>query len=124
MVYNLVKDLQRKIQNETSIPVQNLRDALKDRILVYSGGGSTFRFLTKAIDTFTDIHVIDASIWNEENIKDKAVVSQLSVLLTTAYGLSVSVSDEDVKLKSYSSFFAHLPKKEDRIIEEISKDQC
>ena len=124
LVYNLVKDLQRKIQNETSIPVQNLRDALKDRILVYSGGGSTFRFLTKAIDTFTDIHVIDASIWNEENIKDKAVVSQLSVLLTTAYGLSVSVSDEDVKLKSYSSLFAHLPKKEDRIIEEISKDQC
>lgn len=124
LVYNLVKDLQRKIQDETSIPVQNLRDALKDRILVYSGGGSTYGFLTKPIDTFTDIHVIDASIWNEENIKDKATVSKLSVLLTTAYGLSVSVSDEDVKLKSYSSLFAHLPKKYERAIEEISKDQC
>lgn len=124
LVFNLVKDLQRKVQDETSIPVQNLRDALKDRILVYSGGGSTYDFLTKPIDTFTDIHVIDGSIWSEENIKDKAVVSQLSVLLTTAYGLSVSVSDEDVKLKSYSSLFAHLPKKYERTIEEISKDQC
>ena len=123
-VYNLVQDLQRKIQNETSIPVQNLRDALKDRILVYSGGGSTFRFLTKPIGTFTDVHIIDGSIWNEENIKDKGAVSKLSVLLTTAYGLSVSKNDEDVKLKSYSSLFAHLPKKHERTIEEISKDQC
>lgn len=123
-VYNLVKDLQRKIQNETSIPVQNLKDALKDRILVYSGGGSTFSFLTKPIDTFTDVRIIDASIWNEENIKDKAVVSKLSVLLTTAYGLSVSDNDEEVKLKSYASLFAHLPKKHEREIQEISKDQC
>lgn len=123
-VYNLVKDLQRKIQNETSIPVQNLRDALKDRILVYSGGGSTYRFLTKPIDTFTDVRIIDASIWNEENIKDKDEVSKLSVLLTTAYGLSVSVSDDEVKLKSYSSLFAHLPKKYEKDIQEITKDQC
>lgn len=124
LVSNLVRDLSKKIQNETSIPVQNLRDALKDRILVYSGGGSTFDFLTKPIDTFTDIRVIDGSIWNEENIKDKAAVAKLSLLLTTAYGLSVSVSDEDVKLKSYHSLFAHLPKKHENTIEEISKDQC
>jgi hypothetical protein len=124
LVSNLVKDLAKKIQNESSIPVQNLRDALKDRILVYSGGGSTFDFLTKPIDTFTDIRIIDASIWNEENIKDKADVANLSLLLTTAYGLSVSVSDEDVKLKSYHSLFAHLPKKHENTIEEISKDQC
>ena len=104
--------------------MQNLRDALKDRILVYSGGGSTFSFLTKPIDTFTDVRIIDASIWKEENIKDKAVVSKLSVLLTTAYGLSVSDNDEDVKLKSYASLFAHLPKKHEREIQEISKDQC
>ena len=123
-VNNLVRDLQKKIQNETSIPVQNLRDALKNRILVYSGGGSTFRFLTKPIDTFTDIRIIDGSIWNEENIKDKSAVSKLSVLLTTAYGLSVSKNDEDVELKSYSSLFSHLPKKYENTIEEISKDQC
>ena len=123
-VYILVKDLQKKIQKETSIPVQNLKDALKDRILVYSGGGSTFSFLTKPIDTFTDVRVMDGSIWNEENVKDKAVVSKLSVLLTTAYGLSVSDKDEDVKLKSYSTLFDHLPKKHQKEIQEVSKDQC
>ena len=124
LVYNLIRDLQRKIQDETSIPIQNLRDALKDRILVYSGGGSTYNFLTRPIDTFTDIRMIDASIWREENVKDKSVVSKLSLLLTTAYGLSVSKDDEEVKLKSYSSLFAHLPKKHESTIQEISKDQC
>lgn len=124
LVSNLVRDLAKKIKDETSIPVQNLRDALKDRILVYSGGGSTYAFLTKPIDTFTDVRIIDASIWNEENIKNKSEVAQLSLLLTTAYGLSVSVSDEDVKLKSYQLLFEHLPKKHDNTIEEISKDQC
>lgn len=123
-VYNLVIDLQKRIRNETSIPVENLKNALKDRILVYSGGGSTYSFMTKPIITFTDIRIVNASIWNEENIKDKDDVSQLSVLLTTAFGLSVSVSDEDVKMKSYSSLFSHLPKKDETDIQEISKDQC
>ncbi len=124
LVYNLVADLKRKIQDETSIPLQNLKDALKDRILVYSGGGSTYKFLTKPIDTFTDVRVVDASIWKEENVKDKNHVSKLSLLLTTAYGLSIGENDEDVKLKSYSTLFTHLPKKHEREIKEISKDQC
>ena len=88
----------------TSIPVQNLRDALKNRILVYSGGGSTYSFLTKPISTFTDVRVIDSKIWNEENVKDKKTVSQLSELLTTAYGLSVSDEDNKVILKINISF--------------------
>lgn len=124
LVSNLATDLARKIQTETSIPVQNLRDALKDRILVYSGGGSTYHFLTKPIDTFTDVRIVDSKIWNEENVKDKSDVSQLSVLLTTAYGLSVSDDDSEVKLKSYSTLFSHLPKKIDEDIKEISKDVC
>lgn len=124
LIYNLVRDLKRKIREETSIPVQNLTDALKNRILVYSGGGSTYDFLTMPIDTFTDIHIIEPSIWNEENIKDKTIVSKLSQLLTTAYGLSVCADDEVVKLKSYSSLFSHLPKKHENEIPEISKDQC
>ncbi len=123
-IYNLVLDLKKKIREETSIPVQNLTDALKNRILVYSGGGSTFSFLTKPIDTFTDVRVIEPNIWSEENIKDKDVVSKLCQLLTTAYGLSVCEDDEAVKLKSYSTLFSHLPKKYENERPEISKDQC
>ena len=107
--------------------MQNLRDALKNRILVYSGGGSTYSFLTKPISTFTDVRVIDSKIWNEENVKDKKTVSQLSELLTTAYGLSVSDEDNKVILKSYSTLFSHLAdqsKNRDYDIKDISKDVC
>ena len=120
----LMKELLRKTKKETNIPVENVKNALKDRVLVYSGGGSTFHFLTKAIHTFTDIRTIDPSIWNEENIKEKALVSKWSVLLTTSYGLALSVSDGDVKLKSLSSIFSHLSKEHEITREEISKDQC
>lgn len=123
LISDLVSDLSRKIREETSIPVQNLRDALEDGILVYSGGGSTYDFLTEPIEPFTDVRIIDPSIWNEENILDKSSVSVLSQLLTTAYGLAVCDNDEDVKLKSYTSLFSHLPKKHENERPEISKDQ-
>ena len=124
LINDLVADLCRKIKDETSIPVQNLRDALDNGILVYSGGGSTYSFLTEPIKPFTDIRTIEPSIWREENIKDKETVSILSQLLTTAYGLSVCGKDEDVKLKSYSTLFTHLPQKQEKEVQEISKDQC
>ena len=124
IVFNLVNDLKRRIKYETNIPVQNLTDALKDRILVYSGGGSSFRFLANAVGSFTDVRIVDSSVWNEEMIKDKAEVSKLSFLLTTAYGLSVCKNDEDVQLRSYSSLYENLPKKHEDDIQEISKDQC
>ena len=127
LVSNLTADLARKIRTETSIPVQNLYDALKDRILVYSGGGSTYPFLTKPINTFTDVHIVDSKIWNEENVKDKSNVSRLSVLLATAYGLSVCDEDNKVVLKSYSTLFSHLSeqsKNRDYNIKDISKDVC
>lgn len=124
LVCNLIKDLHKKIREETNIPVQNLKDALKNRILVYSGGGSTYDFLTKPIDTFTDIRIIDKTIWNEENVKDRDSIESFFILLTTAYGLSVCKKDDDVKLKNYSSLFAHLPRKQEKYDQEVSKDQC
>ena len=124
LVSNLIYDLQNKIKKETSIPVWRLNEALQDRIIVYSGGGSTFDFLTQEIDTFSDVRVINSSIWNEENIKDKRIVSSLAILLATAYGLSLCKKDEEVELKSYSSLFSHLPRKYEREIPEISKDVC
>lgn len=124
LVSNLANDLRKKIQKETNISVKNLNDALKDRLILYSGGGSTFDFLTEPVYSFTDVRIVNADIWNEENVRDKASVGKLSVLLTTAYGLSVCEDDKDVVLKNYSTLFDHLPRRYERYINEISKDQC
>lgn len=119
-----IRDLRKKIKLETDIPVENLNDALRNRVLVYSGGGSTFPFLTKPISSFKDIRLADKTVWNEDNIIDREHVFELSILLTTAYGLSLTESDEEIKLKSLNDLFSHLPKQADWGIEEITKDQC
>lgn len=121
----LVNDLTNQLRKETNIPAKNLRDALRNRILVYNGGGSTYRFLTVPISYFSDVKLIDASIWKEENMKDKSTVSKLCLLLTTAYGLSVSNDDQDVKLKKFTSLFEGLSSDDDKtVIHEIDKDVC
>ena len=120
----LIKELIRKISIETIVSVKDLLKALDNRILVYSGGGSTYRFLNTEISSFTDVKVIDASIWREENIEDKHIVSKLCELLTTAYGLSLCKDDSDVKLMPLSSIFSGLPKKTHKYFNEIDKDVC
>ncbi len=113
-----------KDRNKNGIDKSSLNAGLKDRIVVYSGGGSTFKFLNTAIHTFTDIKVIDASIWREENIKDKTNVSKLSELLTTAFGLSVCKDDQKVYLEPLDKLFSQILNSNSRGIQEIDKDVC
>ena len=101
----------------------SLLNALKDRILVYNGGGSTYPEISKPIYLFTDVKVADAELWAEEIVKDKKKVSKLFNLLTTAYGLSVSENDSDVVLCDFDSLLAsyYNSGKEHK---EIDKDVC
>ncbi|MCQ2246556.1 MAG: hypothetical protein MJZ69_07205 [Bacteroidaceae bacterium] len=125
IVSNLVKDLARQLTKETSIPTSSLYNALENRIIVYNGGGSTHPFLTEPVKPFTDVKLIDSGMWKEENIVDKAKVSPLCQLLTTAYGLSIGEKDEDVKLSMFTSLFNHLSKEsESQGANYIDKDQC
>ncbi len=125
LIERLVVDLQRKIKDERrEVSLENLRHTLKRRVFMYSGGGSTYPFLTKAVYYFSDVHVTNASIWNEVNMKNKQEVVKLSQLLITAYGLSLCKEDEKIKLASYDSLFSGISVKEDKYIREISKDVC
>lgn len=98
IVGGLVKKLLHKITTETNIPKENLLKSLKERIVVYAGGGSSYRRLTNPISYFTDVHKIGADMWKEERIVDKDKVQNLCFLLTTAYGLSLAKDESDVKL--------------------------
>ncbi len=125
IVNMLIRDLKSSLGG-TGIPKKNLMKALENRVLVYSGGGSTYDFLANPLDTFSDVKLVDASIWKEENIKDKGIVSKLSVLLTTAYGLSMGENDRDVKLAPFSSLFGggNFQKRDKAQVQEIDKDVC
>lgn len=123
IIYNLIAELIKKIR-ENGIDKSNLLNALKDRILVYNGGGSIYPEISTAINLFSDVKVADKELWSEEIIKDEKKVGKLFNLLTTAYGLSVSEEDTDVILCDYDNIFSSIGKDVVYEKKEIDKDVC
>ena len=123
IIYNLevqLVELVRKI----GILRSNLFQALKDRIVVYNGGGSTYLELSTPISRFTDVKVAGADLWAEEIVKDKKKVEKFFNLLTTAYGLSVSEDDNDVVLCDFDKLLTPTEKEKRYGKDEIDKDVC
>lgn len=120
----LINDLVKQFHKEQiGISVTNLYDALRNRIIVYNGGGSLYPRLTTSVGEFTDVKVINSNLWKEENILDKDNVEKYCQLLTTAYGLSLSESDEDVKVAPFTSLFDTLPRRVKVERNMVDKDQ-
>ena len=123
IVYNLERKLIEMVR-ERGILISNLKRALKDRILVYNGGGSTYSEISTPINLFSDVKVADADLWSEEIVKDKTKVGKLFNLLTTAYGLSVSEDDKEVILRDFDNLLSSYKKVERNEKSEIDKDVC
>ena len=123
IVYNLIRNLITMLK-ATGIDKSNLLAALKDRILIYNGGGSTYPQLATPINLFSDVKIVDEDLWVEEPIKDKRKVGKILNLLTTAYGLSVSENDNEVVLCDFDKIFEPHYKSNDNEKREIDKDVC
>ena len=122
VVYLLVDNLS-SIVTSRGIFKSHLLNALRDRILVYNGGGSSYPEISNSIYLFTDVKVADAELWSEEIIKDKKKVSKLFNLLTTAYGLSVSENDSEVILCDFDTIISNKNNSNSER-NEIDKDVC
>lgn len=123
IIYNLETQLVELVR-KSGILRSNLFQALKDRIVVYNGGGSTYREISTSISRFTDVKVADAELWAEEIIKDKKKVGKFFNLLTTAYGLSVSEDDSQVYLCDFDKLLASNNNGTKKENYEIDKDVC
>lgn len=108
--FKLLQELENVFKLQCSIPIQNLRDALKARPLVYSGGGSTFDMLRKKHHGFSDITHVSAKQWQSEAVTDMRTIEALGLcsILSTAYGLSKSVADDNIRCKPFKDIFKHL----------------
>lgn len=123
VVYNLTSKL-IGMTRERGLDKSNLLSALRDRILVYNGGGSSYEELTVPILYFSDVKVADADLWAEEMIKDKSKVGKFFNLLTTAYGLSVAEDDNDVVLCDFENLWSPSNNNKRYGKDEIDKDVC
>ena len=82
-------------------------DALKTRPIIYTGGGSTFHELRKGYDGFRDVIHISQKEWRTKAIIDmkKIEILGLCPILSTAYGLSISVPDDNIKCSPFRDIF-------------------
>ncbi len=84
-----------------------LHDALKGRPIIYTGGGSTFELLRTEYYPFTDIIHISEKQWRMDIVKDMDIIIEqgLCPILSTAYGLSISVTDDVIQCTPFNTLF-------------------
>lgn len=107
-VENVIDDLHAKLREVwnkdreiINIPYKRFLNELKDRPLVYCGGGSTFQTLLRSYKGFQDITLISHREWNTRSVNDldEIIEKNLSPILSTAYGLAISSVDDKIKMQ-------------------------
>lgn len=104
---DLVTRLKYEFRRQSTIPEQRLIDALKNRPLIYTGGGSRFPKLRKRYGDFMDVIPISEREWRSELIDDIDRISSkgLCPILSTAYGLSISMTNDHITRDKFKDIF-------------------
>ena len=110
----LINKLQKEFKKQTSLNKKKLTDALKNRPLVYCGGGSTFNSLRKEYRGFNDIKQISHNEWDRKSIIDidididNIIKGNLCPILSTAYGLAISRENDDIVMSPFRDIFKNI----------------
>ena len=104
---NLWYKLVHEFKEQTELEIYRLSDALKNRPLVYCGGGSTFKNLRVCYEGYKDMKLISYKEWNFRSIKDieEIIDDGLCPILSTAYGLAISVENDKISMKPFRDIF-------------------
>lgn len=105
--YNLVNRLKRAFER-TEYPDFMLINALKNRPVIYSGGGSTYDELRLPVNMFSDIMHINPKVWEGMTIDEIEKYLPLCPIISTSLGLSISEQDDNVELSTVDEIFKHL----------------
>ena len=116
----LVDRLKTEFKCQTSLEMHRLTDALKNRPLIYTGGGSTYRDVLYPYNDFKELHTISYNNWKSKLFDDTELFnnSSLCPVLSTAYGLSISVATDNIKRKPLRDIFENI-----RGVEDNSKEK-
>lgn len=104
---NIKESLKREWVAQTVHSKEKLLNRLKNRPVIYTGGGSTIDMLRRAYGDFQEIHKIDYGSWKSKEFDGKELFSQKAMcpILSTAYGLSISVANDDIVRKPFRDIF-------------------
>ena len=102
--------LQFEFKKQSGLNIHRLLDALKNRPLVYCGGGSTFKCLRVGYGGYQDRKQISHKEWNVKSINDidEIIDNGLCPILSTAYGLAISTENDNIVMKPFHDIFEKL----------------
>lgn len=93
--------------------INKLWDAMRNRPIVYCGGGAMYPPLIIQTKFFNDEKLIDKGYLNIPYIKNNNIEEHLFTLLATSYGLSIPQEDE-LQMTDISVLFDSLQQKKDQ----------
>lgn len=104
---SLRSKLQHEFKKQSGLSIHRLFDALKNRPLVYCGGGSTFKNLRVSYGGYQDRKQISHKEWNVKSITDIDYIIDegLCPILSTAYGLAISTENDNIVMKPFKDIF-------------------
>lgn len=110
-IQEICDHLVRRLKSEWSIQTIHHKDkllnALKDRPVIYTGGGSTIGMLRKTYGGFRETHMISYDSWKSKQFDNETLFANRSLcpILSTAYGLSISVANDNIEKKPFRDIF-------------------
>lgn len=107
---NLIGRLRKEFGKQCGLRIDRLMDALHFRPIIYTGGGSTFAKLRSPYGGFVDVIHISDKEWRTKAVKELNTIKGLGLcpILSTAYGLSISVPNDNIKCEPFHDIFKSL----------------
>lgn len=99
--------LYKEFKDHDDLPYRLLKNALRNRPIVYTGGGSCFDILCGGYHGFQYIIHLNQKNWKAYAIEDWFAIVSLGIcpILSTAYGLSISQTNDNVICESLQDVF-------------------
>lgn len=120
--------IRKKLTTECKIQaphrLKTLLNTIKNRPIIYCGGGSTFSILRVSHDGYVDVKQISEREWNVKSITQiqEIKVNSLFPILSTAYGLAISTESDNIPTKQFRDILENARNDERHIEKKIYED--
>ncbi len=106
--YTLRNRLYEEFKIQGDLPDSSFEDAMNNRPIIYTGGGSRFSILRSGYHGFEDIIPITQKNWKVSVIEDLSIIMALDLcpILSTAYGLSISRPNDKIICEPFRDIFS------------------
>ena len=120
---DLYQRIVKNFKHNTSFKVEKLKQVLRNRPIIFCGGGSTFGKLRRGYAGFTELHLVSEKEWDTRSVTEMSDITEkkLCPILSTAYGLAISRATDDIKMKPFNDLFDHMRHYEEDTTHPMSK---